>query len=501
MNTLEMDLRIEGFKEQLADLEKHGAYINHLLNVSKWLTLLLYFAFALSLYLGDILHLQTLITSFMGSAIGFVFYLLICAILAYVLAGIKHAAYSHMALFGRVVLIIAVVVSMGLLAEVFQSSANQDTKARAITQASPEYQQLIQRPTASTVAVDLSLASNVARAEQKLAQCEERLRAGKEPHCKGAQAVLNSLRSSQQAALNSQAKVAEVNRGQDLKRLEQLEAQGYNPTIRAIASVLGFSHISTAITLIMLFIAAQFECLHWWLSEMLARNLRAMAGLKQSLNREYVNQQRYAPDQATAEPLGRVPSPSSIPPAPPLATVSRPIGFAAWPNQILGAAETQLELPTITTFAAELSQAGIPFPNDPVLNQAADREAIRRIIGRSAPCTVHADTRTDTRNHDMEEIPCTVHADTRNHDTRGASIKNLTDTDYVKWSQQVGAGELSPTIRAFKLALKQAGLGHSDAHRQALAGELLERLFKEGKLKLNPANQGRGLNKAKYVRV
>lgn len=389
MNYLETDLKINSLKEQQADLEKHGSYINHLLNVSKWLTLLLYFAFALSLYLGDILHLQTLITSFMGSAVGFVFYLVICALLAYVLAGIKHAAYSHMALFGRVVLIIAVVVSMGLLAEVFQSSANQDTKARAITQDSSEYQQLIQRNPTGAIAPDLSLSASLAEAERKLAQCEERLKAGKEPHCKGMQAVLNSLRNSQQEALNSQVKVAELNRGQDLKRLEQLEAQGCNPTIRAIAAVLGLSNISTAITLIMLFIAAQFECLHWWLSEMLARNMRAIAGLKQALNREYVHQQRYAPEHVNAEPLaGGAPYPKL--PSESVATASRPIGFATWPNQTLGKAEIQLELPVMSTFAAELSQAGIPFPNDAVLNKAGDREAIRRIIGRSAPRTVHA---------------------------------------------------------------------------------------------------------------
>lgn len=501
MNQLETDLKINGFKEQLADLEQHGSYINHLLNVSKWLTLLLYFAFALSLYLGDILHLQTLITSFMGSAIGFVFYLVICAILAYVLAyvlaGIKHAAYSHMALFGRVVLIIAVVVSMGLLAEVFQSSANQDTKARAITQDSPEYQQLIQRNPAQAIAPDVYLVARLADAERKLAQCEERLKAGKELHCKGVQAVLNSLRSSQQEAFDSQAKAVELNRGQDLKRLEQLEAQGYNPTIRAIAAVLGLTNISTAITLIMLFIAAQFECLHWWLSEMLSRNLRAITGLKQALNREYVNQQRYAPPHAGSEPLfASTPSPKFAPES--SATASRPIGFAAWPNQKLGKAETQLELPVMSTFAAELSQAGVHFPSDPVLDKAADREAIRRIIGRSAPRTVHGNTQQST---DTQQSTCTVRGDTRDADTRSTPAKKPTESDYVKWSQQVAAGELSPTIRAFKLALKQAGLGNSDAHRQTLAGELLERMFKEGTLKLNPANNGRGINKAKYIRA
>ena len=114
MNTeIEIRKKLEWHLAKITDLKKHLAYIEGLLAMSKWLTFLLFLAFTLSLYLGDILHLQTLITSFIGSAPGFVFYLIICLMLAYVLAGIKHAAYSHMALFGRVLAIVAVVVSMG----------------------------------------------------------------------------------------------------------------------------------------------------------------------------------------------------------------------------------------------------------------------------------------------------------------------------------------------------------------------------------------------------
>lgn len=144
MNTeLEIRKGLEQHRLKLDDLVKHLKYINRLLEISKWLTFGLYLAFAISIYLADIMHLRTFLESATGSMIGFSFYLVVCFMLAYVLAGIKHAAYSHMALFGRVVLIVAVVVSMGLMAEVFQSSGNQDMKARAIAENSAEFKALV----------------------------------------------------------------------------------------------------------------------------------------------------------------------------------------------------------------------------------------------------------------------------------------------------------------------------------------------------------------------
>ncbi len=167
MHELQIRKEIADLQKQRSEHQRHLRYIDHLLDISKWLTFGLYLAFTLSLYLGDILHIQTLITSFLGSMPGFIFYLVICIALAYVLAGIKHAAYSHFAMFGVVAAIVVVVIAMGLMAEVFQSSGNQDTKARAIAQSNPEYQRIVNTRPADTLRVDTGISSMIATAEQQ----------------------------------------------------------------------------------------------------------------------------------------------------------------------------------------------------------------------------------------------------------------------------------------------------------------------------------------------
>ena len=57
MNTeIEIRKKLEWHLAKITDLKKHLAYIEGLLAMSKWLTFLLFLAFTLSLYLGDILH-------------------------------------------------------------------------------------------------------------------------------------------------------------------------------------------------------------------------------------------------------------------------------------------------------------------------------------------------------------------------------------------------------------------------------------------------------------
>lgn len=286
---IELRKKIEWHLAKIADLNKHLAYIDGLLSASKWLTFLLFLAFTLSLYLGDILHLQTLITSFMGSAPGFLFYLLVCLLLAYVLAGIKHAAYSHMAMFGRVLAIVAVVVSMGLLAEVFQSSGNQDTKARAIAENSAEFKAAVNaNPLAG---VDLTgNRGDLTRLQGELAEAQSYLRSCKKT-CHIQQAKVDRLQAQiaaeQAASANHAATLATLThtalQAQN-ERIRHIEEKGYNPTIRSIASMTG-AQIATAIVLVMLFISAQFETLHYWLSEMKARALLAMEGMQAALVR------------------------------------------------------------------------------------------------------------------------------------------------------------------------------------------------------------------------
>ncbi|MDQ5768499.1 hypothetical protein [Thiothrix subterranea] len=290
MNTeIEIRKKIEWHLVKIADLRRHLAYIDGLLATSKWLTFLLFLAFTLSLYLGDILHLQTLITSFMGSAPGFSFYLIICLMLAYVLAGIKHAAYSHMAMFGRVLAIVAVVVSMGLLAEVFQSSGNQDTKARVVMENSAEFKAAVN----ANPLAGLNLSSNtgnlthlqgeLAEAQSYLQSCKktchiQQAKVDKLNAQIAAEQAVNADHASNLATLTQTAVQAQT------ERIRHIEEKGYNPTIRSIASITGLQ-IATAIVLVMLFISAQFETLHYWLSEMKARALMALDGLQTALVR------------------------------------------------------------------------------------------------------------------------------------------------------------------------------------------------------------------------
>jgi hypothetical protein len=290
MNTeIEIRKKIEWHLAKIADLKKHLAYIDGLLATSKWLTFLLFLAFTLSLYLGDILHLQTLITSFMGSAPGFSFYLIICLMLAYVLAGIKHAAYSHMAMFGRVLAIVAVVVSMGLLAEVFQSSGNQDTKARVVMENSAEFKAAVN----ANPLAGLNLSGNtgnLTRLQGELAEAQSYLKSCKKT-CHIQQAKVDKLNAqiAAEQAVNADhasnlATLTQTALQAQTERIRHIEEKGYNPTIRSIASITGLQ-IATAIVLVMLFISAQFETLHYWLSEMKARALMALDGLQAALVR------------------------------------------------------------------------------------------------------------------------------------------------------------------------------------------------------------------------
>jgi hypothetical protein len=91
-------------------------------------------------------------------------------------------------------------------------------------------------------------------------------------------------------------------------------------------------------------------------------------------------------------------------------------------------------------------------------------------------------------------VPCTVHGEPRHADTQ--------DTDhYEQLKALIEAGQVEPTIRPIKAQLKAWGAGNSDAHRQKLASEWLDQMFSESVLVLNPANNGQGIKKAKYILI
>ena len=68
MNIQDLRNKIADYQSEIDDKSDHLNNLDKMLTVSMWLTFLLYLAFALSLYVGDIWHLQTLISSFAGGS-------------------------------------------------------------------------------------------------------------------------------------------------------------------------------------------------------------------------------------------------------------------------------------------------------------------------------------------------------------------------------------------------------------------------------------------------
>lgn len=78
-------------------------------------------------------------------------------------------------------------------------------------------------------------------------------------------------------------------------------------------------------------------------------------------------------------------------------------------------------------------------------------------------------------------------------------MREFTEDLYQKLKRMVKGGEVDPTYRPVKAVLKEWKVGTSDRHRQDIAGQAFDRMYTETVLKLNPANNGSGIQKAKYV--
>jgi hypothetical protein len=126
-----------------------------------------------------------------------------------------------------------------------------------------------------------------------------------------------------------------------------------------------------------------------------------------------------------------------------------------------------------------------PTPDDYSLIPRKERHT--HPIPAPSTCTVHAEhTAPDTR-----VAPCTVHG--------AEGVKEFTDDLYQQLKRMIHAGQVAPTYRPVKEVLKGWNVGTSDRHRQDIAGQALDRMAREGMLKLNPANDGSTIKKAKYV--
>lgn len=469
-------------QRQLEQHQKHEQRGLLLLKLGFLLTFLLYLLFNQHLYLGDALSWSAYFKD-AASMFGFAFTVLIVVLMALFLSWVKHHAYLHFGFFGSAALVITTVIGFALFAEFFSSSANQDVKAGVLLERNSAYQATLKSETV-TSSSDSGLALSIASAEQKLARCEENLKAGKEKHCNGDKAKVEALRSSE-AAVNKANAEADIQRTKlNYERQDELKAEAYNPVILTLARALAGSdgdykdYLKTAVVIITLFVAVCFEILHHFLSKTHGASMQAIEGLELSI----------AKYSDAPEPMG-LDNPTINRPTP----LKNPIGFG-----IPATAELKPTLFKYQQAEPKREPIGFSFPTSNVSNvktvsklgthetqlPLADFGAFkaRRDVFASPELMD-----TDTRNP-----PCTVHGDTQRTDTQ--------DSDhYAQLKQLIQQGKLEPKVRPIKAILKEWGAGSSDASRQTLASEWLDRLFSEGVLRLNPQNDGSGIKKAKYI--
>lgn len=440
--TLITERKLAGLQQDLGDKQKHLKQLDGLLRWSFVLTFLLYFAFALSLYVGDIFNIKSIIQSFVGGAYSLVFFSVIAALLAYVLAATKHVAYKHFSMFKTVKIIVLLMVFTGILAEVFNSGGVQDSKARSIASGNQEYQTLINEGSSGSISLDESLTSRIAYAQKVLARCEVKLAAGKEKHCDGDRANLSALLASQKTLIDAQSAASKANQNERYARLDEIKDDGYNPIIKTLSKLLNIE-IAQAVSLLMLLFAVLFEAMHYYLSVMREDVLFSIEGINAAIERleiELLSAEDYQQRQEN--------TPSDYPEE----------NRTRWDSGN-------------NAVAAKQDFVGFVNPNRTTAQRVSQSDSVGVLPAYGTRNTVE----TDTRNTEQSE------------------------GEYEQLKQLIVNHELSVTYRPIKAWLKNRNSGTSDKNRQDITIGYLDRMFKEGVLILNPANDGTGINKAKYV--
>ena len=282
--------QLQKTEQKLSELRYHKENIEYGLDVFRWVTLALYLAFTLSLYIGDIMHLRTIFESFSSSLVGFILYLVIAIGLAFALSSFKHNFYTHRGIHGGAFAMVIIVMIMGLMAEVFQSGGQQDVKARAGAANSQEYNALLTNsPTAllNQVYIDpndekiTKLSGDLEKAKELLRTCKTtcRIQNQKVESLKGQIAAAKTLKE-QNAAQRSADLTAAQKTHNDM--LSAAEEKFYNPTVKAVKENTGFG-IGTAVTLIMGFISLIFEICHAYFSSMYNQTLKSIERLENEL--------------------------------------------------------------------------------------------------------------------------------------------------------------------------------------------------------------------------
>ncbi|TXH68880.1 MAG: hypothetical protein E6Q83_11205 [Thiothrix sp.] len=466
-----------------------------LLKLGFLLTFLLYLLFNQHLYLGDALSWSAYFKD-AASIFGFVFTVAIVVLMALFLSWVKHHAYLHFGFFGSVTLVICTVIGFALFAEFFSSSANQDVKASVLLERNSAYQATLTHEASSQGMVDSGLIASIANAEQKLARCEENLKAGKEKHCNGDRAKVQALKSSEQAANQAQANASLERDKLKYERQDELKAQSYNPVILTLARFLAGEtgdykdYLKTAVVLITLFVAICFEILHHFLSKTHGASVRAIEDLELALAK-YSEQPEptLTPAPALIQPLTephKQPIGFGFPSTAPH-TAQAEVKPVLFKYQAQGEPETKAHHPIGFTFPI-VAKSTLPKPSLGTQEEQLPLPDFGGFKSRrdtfASPALSESETPSEPRARGFEEEPSITPSEPRARGDQGL---------FSEWVNAVQTGECKPTSDPTwlwiqkRIAPKETGSRTHDRTRiRRMQQAFFARAIKEGLMIENP---------------
>jgi hypothetical protein len=471
-------------QNKIAEAKAGIAYVKLALSFAFVTTWILYFIFAFSFYVADLWGISTWLTENTSELVAFALFLTMALLMAQTLSMIKHAFYQHKAAFQYGLAAVLLICSLGVFMELFNSSSQQQTIAHQSAEKSKTFDSVAN----TQISIDggANSSNRIAYLSGELAKAREYLNGCKKT-CKTYQvkvadltAQIEALQAGQVQA-NEIASLASTNAIKaKTEAMSALKEDAHKPVFKFIRDALGVG-ISTAVVIIACLVSIGFEYSHALLSRMLGEKLSYLESLQNGLVKlktDYL--QASGAEYGSSELIDAPELPASsfkyqqaAPFVSGFTSFKQPLVLAkTTPTSYQGTADVQLPLPDFASFKSRRDTWASPA------------------LSGDDTCTVHVHPPTaDTR-----EVPCTVHGEPRHADTQ--------DTDhYEQLKALIEAGQVEPTIRPIKAQLKAWGAGNSDAHRQKLASEWLDQMFSESVLVLNPANNGQGIKKAKYILI
>lgn len=175
----------------------------------------------------------------------------------------------------------AVVVFFGLFSEVSQSMEREDATVKSRSENSAVFQATIgsiENLSAQAASpIRNPYAHDIAAAEKRLARCEARLAQGKEPHCNGDQAHVDSLRSQANEAINQAATSTStaLTRAVGMAKELQYDEQQHYAMIRLLKDLFGVGSIWASFLFSMIIIGT-FEYAFHFVGAYVAEHKRAL---------------------------------------------------------------------------------------------------------------------------------------------------------------------------------------------------------------------------------